>query len=179
MKNKVSYTGKEEWIVSNKKKTNVFLDKFNNIPYNDDEARYKLCFSHFGKVGKNLIIKKTFSCDLGFNIFVGDDVFINYNCVFLDMAKIIIGNRVLIGPNVLLCTATHSSESKDRSSGSGFAIEIVIEDDAWIGAGAIVLPGVTIGRGAVVAAGAIVTKDVKPFSVVAGNPAKELKNKNE
>ena len=114
-----------------------------------------------------------FNADCGKNIRVGEDVFINSGCKFQDQGGIRVGSRVLIGHNVVLATLNHPLSPRERASMDPAPIRI--EDDVWVGSGAIVLPGVTIGRGAVVAAGAVVTKDVPPLTVAAGVPAKVLK----
>ena len=95
----------------------------------------------------------------------------NVNCVFLDCAAIEIGDHVLLGPGVHLYTATHPLDSAERRRGLELAKPIVVGDDAWLGGGAIVLPGVTIGARAVVGAGSVVTRDVPADETVAGNPA--------
>ncbi|WP_165060848.1 sugar O-acetyltransferase [Adlercreutzia sp. ZJ154] len=114
-----------------------------------------------------------FNADCGKNIHLGENVFINSGCKFQDQGGIYIGNRALIGHNVVLATLNHPLNPEKRSSLEPAPIHI--EDDVWIGSGAIVLPGVRIGRGSVVAAGAVVTKDVPSMAVVGGIPAKPIK----
>lgn len=94
-----------------------------------------------------------------------------------DNAPVLIGDRVLIGPDVCICTGTHAVEAADRASAAGtsFAHPIRIDDDCWIGAGATILPGVHIGKGSTIAAGALVAKDVPSEVVVGGVPAKVIK----
>ena len=121
-------------------------------------------------------IRSPFFCDYGYNIHVGDNFFANYNFVVLDGAEVRIGNNVFIAPNVGLYTAGHPLDASVRNTGIEYAKPIVIEDDVWIGAGVSVCPGVTIGRGAVIAAGSTVTKDVAPHSLVRGVPAKFIKS---
>jgi len=128
-----------------------------------------------GAVGENVMVMPRFACDYGFNIRLGSRVFINYNCVFLDCAPIEIGDDVLIGPAVQLYTAGHPLEAEARRTGLEWARPIRIGRDVWIGGGAIVLPGVTIGEGSVVGAGSVVTRDVAAGVVVAGNPARVVK----
>ncbi len=114
-----------------------------------------------------------FNADCGKNIHLGKNVFINSGCKFQDQGGIHIGDRALIGHNVVLATLNHPLYPAKRSSLEPAPIHI--EEDVWIGSGAVVLPGVRIGRGSVVAAGAVVTKDVPPMTVVGGVPAKPIK----
>lgn len=113
-----------------------------------------------------------FYTDFGRNIRFGKNVFMNINCTFMDRGGITIEDGVLIGPEVKLITLNHDLNPKRRHITVCNPIRICRE--AWIGAGAMVMPGITVGEGAVVAAGAIVTKDVPPYTVVAGVPARVI-----
>lgn len=115
----------------------------------------------------------SFYTDCGKNLFIGKNVFFNSGCRFQDQGGIVIGDGVLIGHNVVLATINHDFDPARR--GNNFPAPIRIGKNVWIGAGAIVLPGVTIGGGAVVAAGAVVTKNVPEMTVVGGVPAQVLK----
>ena len=115
----------------------------------------------------SLSILPPFYCDYGLGASFGERVFINQGCFFLDFGGITIGDRVLIGPRVTLSTSGHPVEPDERYDFITHA-PIIIEEDVWIGAAATVTPGVTIGRGSVVGAGAVVAKDVPPLSVVTG-----------
>lgn len=114
-----------------------------------------------------------FSSDCGKNIHLGRDVFVNAGCKFQDQGGIYLGDRVLVGQNVVLATLNHGMDPSHR--GDLHPAPIRIGDDVWIGANATVLPGVTIGDGAVVAAGAVVARDVPSLTVVGGVPAKVIK----
>lgn len=108
---------------------------------------------------------------------LGDDTWIGHQVMIICSADVTIGARVDVGPRVYIGTGSHMISSEgDRVAGEGLSSPITIDDGAWIGAGAIILPGVKIGRMAVVGAGALVTKDVAPGDVVAGVPAKQLRN---
>jgi maltose O-acetyltransferase len=126
----------------------------------------------FGAVGEGTTVKPRFSCDYGFNIRAGRNLFVNYDCVFLDVAPIEIGDDVQIAPAVQLYTATHPLDPAVRRSGLEGGKPIRIGNNVWIGGGAIILPGVTIGDDAVIGAGSVVTRDVPAGVVVVGNPAK-------
>jgi maltose O-acetyltransferase len=128
-----------------------------------------------GHVGHNSIIESPFHCVYGQNIHIGDSVFLNIQCTILDCAQVSIGDHVMIGPLVQIYTAAHLLQAEGRNLGLEIAKPIVIDDNVWIGGGAILMPGVTVGRNAVVGAGSIVTKDVEVNTVVAGNPAKVVR----
>ena len=128
----------------------------------------------FSRLADDAIVEAPFHCDYGFNLSVGTRFYANVNCVFLDCAPIEIGDHVLLGPAVHLYTATHPLESAERRKGLELAKPISVGDDAWLGGGAIVLPGVTIGARAVVGAGSVVTRDVRAGEKVAGHPARPI-----
>ncbi|KAF1997129.1 maltose O-acetyltransferas-like protein [Amniculicola lignicola CBS 123094] len=115
--------------------------------------------------------------DYGFNVRIGQNVFINYYSVFLDTCLITIGSRTLVGPNVSFFSGTHPLDPVVRNGTQGPELgkEIHIGEDCWIGGNVSILPGVTIGKGSVVGAGSVVTKDVPAFTVVAGNPARVMR----
>jgi maltose O-acetyltransferase len=128
-----------------------------------------------GGIGQSSTIEPPFYCAYGQNIYLGDHVFINVLCTVLDCNEVRIGNHVMIGPNVQIYTPAHELQVEARNRGLEVAKPVVIADNAWIGGGAILLPGVTVGRNAVVGAGAVVTRDVPPSMVVAGNPARVIR----
>jgi maltose O-acetyltransferase len=150
------------------------LVRFNAEP--NAAARAATLRELLGAIPEGVEIRTGFACDYGANIRIGPGSFVNFNCVFLDCAEIVIGARVQIAPAVQLYTATHPLEAAARASGLESALPIRIGDDAWIGGGAIILPGATIGEGAIIAAGAVVRQDVPPHCLVAGNPARLLRH---
>ncbi|WP_246004853.1 sugar O-acetyltransferase [Nocardioides marmorisolisilvae] len=142
--------------------------RLNALPFDDLDGRRVLLTEIFdGPVPDSLSILPPFYCDYGLGATFGEKVFINQGCYFLDLGGITVGDRVLIGPGVTLSTAGHPVEVAERFEFITHA-PIVIEDDVWIGAGATVTPGVTIGHGSVVGAGAVVATDVPPMCVVTG-----------
>ena len=142
--------------------------RLNALPYDDLPARRRLLEEIFGGgVPESLSVLPPFYCDYGLRASFGERVFINQGCYFLDFGGITIGDRVLIGPRVTLTTAGHPVEPDERFDFITHA-PIVIEDDVWIGAAATITPGVRIGHGSVVGAGAVVAQDVPPLSVVTG-----------
>ena len=143
------------------------------------DKQQELLPTMLGKVGNNVEIKIPFMCDYGYNIEIGDNVFINYNCTMLDCNKIKIGNNVLIAPNVQFYAATHPVEYEIRLQELEMAYPIIVEDNVWIGGGAIICPGVKIGRNTVIGAGSVVVKDIPANCVAVGNPCKVIKHLEE
>ena len=129
-----------------------------------------------GACGRDVTIEPPFHCDYGDNISLGDEVFMNFQCVLLDCATITIGAQAQLGPAVQLYTATHPMDAAERASGIEAAHPITIGPRAWIGGGTIVLPGVTIGADTVVGAGSVVTRDLPPGVVAVGNPCRVLRD---
>ena len=128
-----------------------------------------------GKVGEGARIEAPFHCAYGFNIFLGDGVFLNAGCTILDTAGVRIGKGTLLGPNVQIYCAEHHKEASGRQAGLEIARSVEIGANAWIGGGAIILGGISIGDGAIVGAGAVVTRDVAANTMVVGNPARAVK----
>jgi maltose O-acetyltransferase len=146
--------------------------------YNQTEAqpeRQTILQQLLGQVGQNSIIEPPFYCSYGRNTYVGDHVFLNHSCTILDNNEVRIGHHVMIGPLVQIYCAAHVLEAQAWNQGLEVAKPIVIEDNVWLGGGAILLPGVRIGRNAVVGAGALVPRSVPANTVVAGNPARVIR----
>ncbi len=122
-----------------------------------------------------MFVRPPVTIEFGYQVSLGEGGFINSGVMLVDNAPITIGDGVLIGPGTQLITASHPLDPDERDKAIDLARPIVVGDRAWIGASAIILPGVTIGDAAVVGAGAVVTKDVAPRTVVAGNPARMLR----
>lgn len=116
-----------------------------------------------------------FFCDYGYNIDLGEAVYFNFNCVLLDVCRIAIGDRTLIGPAVQIYTAAHPMDAAARRAGLEFGRPVAIGKDAWIGGGAIICPGVTIGDGSVIGAGSVVTRDIPAAVAAAGNPCRVIR----
>lgn len=128
---------------------------------------------------QRFVIHSPFHCDFGFNIHIGENFVGNFNLTILDEAEVNIGRNVFIGPNTTLCTVIHAENPDERNQGIMRAVPITIGDNVWIATGVTVLPGVTIGEGAIVGAGSIVSRDVAPRTVVAGNPARVIREIKE
>jgi len=158
-----------------REQTRALLDEINrSLQDIRSGEKHELCQKLFAGIGPDTWIQPPFFCDYGVNITLGKNVFINFNCVFLDVAKITIGDFVQIGPNVQIYTATHPLGSPERRAGQEYGKPITIQDDVWIGGGAIICPGVTIGEKSIIGAGSVITKDVPSGVIVVGNPGKVL-----
>lgn len=149
-----------------------FMRSYNNTIVDDVPVRNALLSSHLGAIGESCAIRAPIYVDYGVNIFVGDRVFINYGCVLLDVCRIDIGAGSQIGPAVQIVTADHPRDPAERAAGLEMGKPIRIGENVWIGAQAVILPGVSIGNGAIVGAGSIVTRDVAANATVVGNPAR-------
>jgi len=149
-------------------------EAFNGTPAADAPRRRQLLGELLGHLGPDSDIRAPLLCDYGTNLRIGARSFVNFGLVALDVATITIGDDVQIGPNVQLLTPTHPLDADLRRAKWEAAEPIVVGDNAWLGGGAVVLPGVTIGSDAVVGAGAVVTRDVPDGAVVVGNPARPI-----
>ena len=168
------YFGSDEKLMKMKADTRRFCKLYNSSE-EDQARRAELLSALFGEVGEGVFIKPPFHCDYGTNIYIGRNFFANFDCVFLDAGKITIGDNCKLGPKVMILSVTHPVEPDARRDGINIPIDVTIGDDVWIGAGAIILPGVAIGNKAVIGAGSVVTKDVPESCVVAGNPARIIR----
>jgi maltose O-acetyltransferase len=136
---------------------------------------HALLTERLAAVGAGALIRPPFHCDYGYNISVGAGVFLNFSCVILDVAPVTIGADTRIGPAVQIYTADHPRDPATRRTGLESGRPVAIGCNVWIGGGAIILPGVSIGDDAVIGAGSVVTRDVPAGATVAGNPARILK----
>ena len=143
--------------------------QFNRAP---SKGHLKRLFEQFESVGEQCFVEAGIFVDYGSQMSLGRAVYINAHCVFLDSAPIRIEDEVLIGPAAQFYTIQHAQDVQARANGVQWAEPIHIKQRAWIGGGAIILPGVTVGVGAVVAAGSVVTRDVPDGALVKGNPAR-------
>lgn len=156
--------------------------QLNDTDYADVATRTAILRQLFGSMGSRVHVDVDFHCEYGRHISVGSNVIINMNCTFVDNNRITIGNNVLIASNVQIYTATHSVMPGERVSPeraafcNTYALPVRICDNVWIGGGAILLPGVTIGEGSVVGAGSVVTRSIPPHCVAVGNPCRVIRH---
>jgi maltose O-acetyltransferase len=152
--------------------TRRWLARYNASLAEPPDVRRTLLLERLGGVGRDAVIRPPFFCDYGFNISLGTGAFLNFNCVILDVVAVTIGDGAQIGPAVQIYTADHPRDPALRAEGLEFGRPVHIGRNAWIGGGAIILPGVTVGDDSIVGAGSVVTHDVPPGMTVAGNPAR-------
>lgn len=153
----------------------AWMSRYNARLAASDEELHALLSERLASVGAGVVVRPPFHCDYGYNISLGSGVFLNVNCIVLDVVEVTIGERTQIGPGVQLLTPDHPREPEARLSGLELGRPIRIGRNVWIGGGALVMPGITIGEDAIVGAGAVVTRDVRPGATVAGNPARPLR----
>jgi maltose O-acetyltransferase len=153
----------KEWMV-----------RFNAALGSSPAERRALLAERFAEVGQGAVVRPPFHCDYGYNISLGAGAFLNFSCVILDVTTVTIGDGTQIGPAVQIYAADHPRDPAERKAGLESAKPVVIGRNCWIGGGAIILPGVTIGDDAIVGAGSVVTRDVPAGATVAGNPARLL-----
>ena len=138
-----------------------------------------LCQQIFRKCGRRINVEKGAYFGYGYNVQIGDNSGIGVNACIMGGADVVIGNNVMMAPEVVILTLNHEFESNTESMmAQGYRwAPVIIEDDVWIGMRALIVPGVKIGKGSIVAAGSVVTKDVPPYTVVGGNPARVIKSR--
>jgi maltose O-acetyltransferase len=152
--------------------TRDWMVRYNAALAMPTEQRRALLAERLRAVGAGATIRPPFHCDYGYNIALGEGVFLNFNCVILDVVEVTIGDRTQIGPGVQILAADHPRDPATRATGLEFGRPVRIGRNCWIGGGAIILPGVTIGDDALIGAGSVVTRDVPAGATAFGNPAR-------
>jgi maltose O-acetyltransferase len=176
MLNGESYNPDDDELVMDRQNARRLTRKFNHTNETEVEKRIALLKELFGSAGKTIKIEPDLRCDYGYNIHVGENFFANFDCTFLDVCEIRIGDNCFIAPGVHIYTATHPIDPSDRVAGTEYGKSVSIGDNVWIGGRAVINPGVQIGSNVVIASGAIVTKNIPDNVVVGGNPARIIKN---
>lgn len=150
----------------------LWLARYNASLAARPSERRALLAERLAAVGEGVEVRPPFHCDYGYNIRLGDGVFLNFGCVILDVVEVSIGDRAQIGPGVQILAADHPRDAATRRSGLEFGRPVRIGADVWIGGGALILPGVEIGDGAVIGAGSVVTRNIPAGATAYGNPAR-------
>lgn len=165
----------DEDVNARKVRAVEYCQKLNAVPIRESLQRRAVVAELFGSVGEHATVLPTFNCDNGLNIHVGKNFLANYNVTILDIAPVEIGDYVMIGPNTLITTVGHPLSPMGRRKHLGIAKPVKIGNDVWIGGSCTILPGVTIGNNVVIAAGAVVTKDVPDNCIIGGVPARVIR----
>jgi maltose O-acetyltransferase len=169
------YLASDPELVAAHRRARRLVERLNATSVTEPDQRLVLLGELLGRLGEDTEIRPPFQCDYGCTISVGARSFVNYGAIVLDCAPVTIGDEVQIATGVQLLTATHPLDADTRRQGWESAAPISIEDGAWLGSGAIVCPGVTIGENAVVGAGSVVTRDLPPGVLAVGNPCRVVR----
>ncbi|MXV49930.1 sugar O-acetyltransferase [Pedobacter sp. HMF7647] len=169
------YNALDEQLSNDRLRTRLLLKELNESREDETLKKSEIFDELIPDKGSELWIQTPFYCDYGYNIKTGDKVYFNFNCVVLDVCQVSIGSRTMFGPAVQIYTATHPLDHQERASGLEYAKPITIGEDVWVGGGAIICPGVTIGNRTVIGAGSVVTKDIPDDVFAAGNPCKVIR----
>lgn len=168
------YRHGDETLRADRLRARHLLHRYNHTAPDEKAERTALLKQLLGQ-SEGAYIEPSFRCDYGYNIFLGNDFYANFDCVMLDVCPVHIGDNCMLAPGVHIYTATHPLDPTERNSGAEYGKPVTIGNNVWIGGRAVINPGVTIGDNAVIASGAVVVKDVPANAVVGGNPAKIIK----
>jgi len=173
------YKAFDDELVNERRYAKELIFDFNSFRPNEIVNRNGLIKRLLDKIGNSFIIEPPFRCDYGYNIEIGENFYSNYNLIILDCAKVLIGDNIMIGPNVSIYTAGHPVHYEIRNQGYEYAFPVSIGNNVWIGGNAVINPGVSIGDNSVIGSGSVVTKDIPGNVIAAGNPCKVLRGINE
>lgn len=174
MLNGMFYNPMDPQLVEDRKRAKRLCQEFNAVPSDEHDRKAELLKELF-KTKNICYIEPNFFCDYGYNIEIGKNFYANHNCIILDVNKVKIGDNVMFAPNVQVYTATHPINAEERILGKEMGYAIEIGDNVWIGGGAIICPGVKIGKNTTIAAGSLVTKDIPENVLAGGNPCRIIK----
>ncbi|MDN3520161.1 sugar O-acetyltransferase [Halomonas ramblicola] len=169
------YDARDPELQSMRRRARLLIHELNASRDDAEAERRRLLAELLPHAGEGLWIEPPFFCDYGAHIRLGRGVFFNFDCVVLDVAPVTIGDHVLFGPAVQLYTATHPLDAAARRSGLEAGRPIAIGDDCWLGGGAVINPGVSIGARSVIGAGSVVTRDLPADVFAAGNPCRVIR----
>lgn len=169
------YSAKDEAIFNIVKDTVHYVEILNKLSNSEIQRRRDFLRTFVAKLDEGAMINSPFYMEFANHLEMGVNSIINYDCIMLNNAMVKLGDNVLVGPKVSFYTAMHPIDAKQREQWLVYAKPITVEDNVWIGGSATILGGVIIGKNAIVGAGAVVTKDVEPNTIVVGNPARVLR----
>jgi maltose O-acetyltransferase len=169
------YDARDPDLVQRRIRARRLTRQFNASREDEEELRGSLLAGLLGGLGTGVLVEPPFYCDYGSQIHVGHRVAINFNCVVLDCAAVRIGDHALLGPSVQIYTADHPVDPAERRRGLETAAPVAIGENAWLGGGVIVCPGVTIGADTTVGAGSVVVRDLPPGVLAVGNPCRAVR----
>lgn len=169
------YNASDPQLVHERERARALCGQLNSLPPDAPSLQRKTLLCSLFDAETDAYVTSPFFCDYGYNLKLGSNVYFNFNCVVLDVAKVSIGSNTLIGPAVQIYTASHPMNAAERRLGLEHAREITIGEDVWIGGGAIICPGVTIGSGSVIGAGSVVTRSIPANVFAAGNPCSVIR----
>jgi len=158
-----------------KKRARDLCRRYNGTTGDDPKERLSILRELFGDCSEMTVVEPSFRCDYGFNIHTSGLTLINFNCVILDTSPVTFGENVFVGPGVCISCAGHPIHPDDRAEGIVTSKPIHIGNDVWIGAGAVICGGVSIGDGTVIGAGSVVTRDIPEGVVAVGVPCREIR----
>ena len=167
------YRASDPELVHERQRCRAVLHAFN--AQQDDEQRLALLRQLLGRIGSGAFIQPPFVCDYGYNLSIGDHVFVNFNTVILDCAPVTIGDGTQMGPGVQLLAADHPREPQARRSLLELARPVTIGSNVWLGAAVVVLPGVSVGDDSIIGAGSVVTRDIPSGVVAVGSPCRVVR----
>lgn len=169
------YVASDQELREDSRKSRQLTRLFNQTTEEQMEYRGTLIKKMFKETGENIYIEPPFRCDYGTNTTIGNNFYANFDCIFLDVASITIGDNVMFGPRVNLLTPGHPIDAVVRNSGVEFGKEIHIGNNVWMGGNVTVNPGVRIGDNTIIGSGSVVTKDIPDNVIAAGNPCKVIR----
>ncbi len=170
------YLSGDKELVKERKNARSLLKYLNDSSDDEDYvAREGFIRQLLGAAGCSPYIEPPFYCDYGYNIRVGANFYANFNCTILDVCQVTMGDNVMLGPHVQIYTATHPLTHSQRINGIEYGKPVSIGNNVWIGGGSIINPGVSIGNNVVIGSGSVVTKDIPDNVLVAGNPARVIR----
>lgn len=176
MKDGLLYNPGDETTLSEQASCQDSLQEYNVLPFSQTGRQQELLKRMFGRIGENCLIQAPFYANWGGkHVYMGNCVYANFNLTLVDDGNIYIGDYVMFGPNVTVVTAGHPIDPDLRRKGLQYNADVHIGNNVWIGAGAMIMPGVSIGDDAVIGAGSVVTRDIPPGVVAVGNPCRVMR----